>query len=31
VNFGRFVEARGRKLCLSCADPQLRYWTTEEH
>jgi formylmethanofuran dehydrogenase subunit E len=30
VNFGRFVEARGRKLCLSCADPQLRYWTSEE-
>ena len=28
VNFGRFVEAKGRKLCLSCADPQLRYWTT---
>ena len=27
VNFGRFVEAKGRKLCLSCADPQLRYWT----
>jgi formylmethanofuran dehydrogenase subunit E len=30
VNFGRFIEARGRKLCLSCADPRLRYWTTEE-
>jgi formylmethanofuran dehydrogenase subunit E len=28
VNFGRFVEAKGRKLCLSCADSQLRYWTT---
>lgn len=28
VNFGRFVEAKGRKLCLSCADPQLHYWTT---
>lgn len=30
VNFGRFVEAKGRKLCLSCADPQLRYWTSED-
>jgi formylmethanofuran dehydrogenase subunit E len=30
VNFGRLVEARGRKLCLSCADPQLRYWSTED-
>ena len=30
VNFGRFIEAKGRKLCLSCADPQLRYWATEE-
>ena len=30
VNFGRFIEAKGRNLCLSCADPQLRYWATEE-
>jgi formylmethanofuran dehydrogenase subunit E len=26
VNFGRFVERDGRRLCLSCADPGLRYW-----
>jgi formylmethanofuran dehydrogenase subunit E len=26
VNFGRFVEREGRALCLSCADPGLRYW-----
>jgi formylmethanofuran dehydrogenase subunit E len=31
VNFGRFVERAGPdgqivRLCLSCADPQLRYW-----
>jgi len=26
VNFGRFVERGGRKLCLSCAQPELRYW-----
>jgi formylmethanofuran dehydrogenase subunit E len=30
VNFGRFAEVKGRKLCLSCADPQLRYWSVEE-
>jgi formylmethanofuran dehydrogenase subunit E len=26
INFGRFVEADGQRLCLSCADPALRYW-----
>ena len=30
VNFGRFAEVRGRRLCLSCADPQLRYWSSDE-
>ncbi len=29
VNFGRFVEVEGKRLCLSCADPALRYWQTE--
>jgi formylmethanofuran dehydrogenase subunit E len=26
VNFDRFVERSGRRLCLSCANPELRYW-----
>jgi formylmethanofuran dehydrogenase subunit E len=26
VNFDRFVERDGRRFCLSCADPGLRYW-----
>jgi formylmethanofuran dehydrogenase subunit E len=30
VNFGRFIEAKGRKLCHSCADPQQRYWTSAD-
>lgn len=30
VNFGRFAEAGGERLCLSCARPELRYWTPEE-
>ena len=29
VNFGRYVEIDGRKLCLSCAHPGLRYWQPE--
>ena len=29
VNFGRFVEVEGQRLCLSCADPSLRYWQSE--
>jgi len=28
VNFGRFAEAGGEQICLSCAEPELRYWTT---
>ena len=27
VNFGRFAEVSGRRLCLSCARPELRYWS----
>ena len=27
VNFGRFAEVEGEKLCLCCARPELRYWT----
>ena len=30
VNFGRFVEAKGRRMCLSCSDPLLRYWTSDK-
>jgi formylmethanofuran dehydrogenase subunit E len=30
VNFGRFLEVGGQRLCLSCARPELRYWTPEE-
>jgi formylmethanofuran dehydrogenase subunit E len=30
VNFGRFVEVEGQRLCLSCADPALRYWQPED-
>jgi formylmethanofuran dehydrogenase subunit E len=30
VNFGRFEEVDGRRLCLSCANPALRYWRREE-
>jgi formylmethanofuran dehydrogenase subunit E len=26
VNFGRFVQADGEQVCLSCAHPELRYW-----
>ena len=26
VNFGRYVEAGGERLCLTCAHPELRYW-----
>jgi formylmethanofuran dehydrogenase subunit E len=29
VNFGRFAEVDGQRLCLSCADPALRYWQPE--
>jgi formylmethanofuran dehydrogenase subunit E len=27
VNFGRFEEMNGEKLCLACARPALRYWS----
>jgi len=27
INFGRFEELGGQKLCITCAQPQLRYWT----
>ena len=27
VKFGRFKEVDGEKLCLSCARPELCYWT----
>lgn len=30
VNFGRFAEVGGERLCLSCAQPAIRYWTPEE-
>ena len=30
VNFGRFVEVDGERLCLSCANPELRYWQPDE-
>jgi formylmethanofuran dehydrogenase subunit E len=26
VNFGRFTQIGGERLCLSCAKPELRYW-----
>jgi formylmethanofuran dehydrogenase subunit E len=26
VNFGRFAEVERQRVCLSCADPALRYW-----
>jgi formylmethanofuran dehydrogenase subunit E len=29
VNFGRFVQVEGERLCFSCADPALRYWEPE--
>ena len=30
VNFGRFVEVAGERLCLSCANPSERYWKPED-
>lgn len=29
VSFGRFVEAGGERLCLSCAQPDRQYWKPE--
>lgn len=28
INFGRYMEKDRKRLCLSCADPQDRYWHT---
>jgi formylmethanofuran dehydrogenase subunit E len=30
VNFGRFEDVAGQKLCLSCARPELCYWTADK-
>ena len=30
VNFGRFAEVEGERLCLSCARPELRYWEPDD-
>jgi formylmethanofuran dehydrogenase subunit E len=30
VNFGRFTQVDGERLCLSCASPELRYWEPED-
>jgi len=30
VNFGRFAEVDGERLCLSCAQPELRHWVPDE-
>ena len=30
VNFGRFVESEGERLCMSCGHPELRYWKDRE-
>ena len=27
INFNRYEELAGQKLCLSCAHPELRYWS----
>jgi formylmethanofuran dehydrogenase subunit E len=29
VNFGRFAAVGNQRLCLSCAQPELRYWEPE--
>lgn len=29
VNFGRFADIDGQRLCMSCARPDLRYWIEE--
>lgn len=28
INFGRYIEVGGMRLCLACAQPDLCYWTT---
>ncbi len=30
VNFGRFAEVNGERLCFSCANPELRYWEPDD-
>jgi formylmethanofuran dehydrogenase subunit E len=30
VNFGRFTDVEGTRLCLGCARPELRYWEPDE-
>jgi formylmethanofuran dehydrogenase subunit E len=30
VNFGRFAEVAGQRLCLSCARPELCYWVPDD-
>jgi formylmethanofuran dehydrogenase subunit E len=29
VNFGRWIESDGLRLCISCARPEARYWTPD--
>ena len=29
INFGRFEQVGEERLCMSCAHPELRYWTAE--
>jgi formylmethanofuran dehydrogenase subunit E len=29
VNFGRYTQVDGRRLCISCAHPKLSYWRPE--
>lgn len=29
INFERFEEIAGEKLCLACSHPELRYWTSQ--
>jgi formylmethanofuran dehydrogenase subunit E len=29
INFGRFVERAGQRICLACAHPEQRYWEPE--
>jgi formylmethanofuran dehydrogenase subunit E len=29
INFGRFEDVGGERLCVSCAHPELCYWTLE--
>jgi formylmethanofuran dehydrogenase subunit E len=31
VNFGRFAQVEGQRVCLSCARPELRYWSPADY